>query len=248
MIYLEQYGRFGNNVQQLLHAIHVAKTQGHSKIRFLFPGFGKQELVLGPRIPGEKTVTSTCFSFPTEAEYPTWSQCKDYAALVKPLVLREPPSFTNEQLSQDLFVHIRGGDVFGPSPHNLYVQPPLAYYLAIFSKHVNLRVHLICEDIRNPVVGALEKRGYPVYLLPLKQTIAVFLHAAHIVAGFGTFVPALSLLGNPTCLYVPAHETCRMVSPGAIRASIPNYIPVGEWRGSEEQRQFMLTYNDEVSF
>jgi hypothetical protein len=238
MIYIETYGRFGNNIQQLLHAIHIAKRDQHAKIYFSFSSIRCMELTLSSEHRCSKDEHGTFFRIDAP---PTWEQYKSYATLIYPYIISSPPPFTSEQLHTDLFVHIRGGDIFRENPHRRYIQPPLAYYTSIITK-LNKNVHLICEDDTNPVVNSLKELGYPIYFLSLDKTIGTFLKARHIVASFGTFLHGITVFQEPDVIYVPAYEMCQYVSPRATRIEIPKYID--EWHGTPEQRQFMLTYSE----
>lgn len=241
MLIIERDGRFGNNIQQLLHAIHIAKQKYHSKIYFKFLSLRCSELAIYFDTRDNKVIRDSFFTINSIAPQPTWEQYKSYAAIIYPHLISSPSPFTPEQLETDLFVHIRGGDIFQENPHKQYIQPPLLYYTSIFNKY-DKKVHLICEDETNPVVQPLKEMGYPTYHLPIDKTIGTFLKARHIVASFGTFLHGITIFQDPAVMYIPAYERCKIVSPHTIRIEIPNYID--EWHGTPEQRQFMLSYSE----
>ncbi len=242
-LFVEQFGRLGNRIQQLLHALHIAKHEGHSKIHFLFPGFSKQCLVLGNPLPGEKTRRDTCFTLDPS---PTWEEYKMYAKHIRPILLSSPAPFTEIQYQKDVFIHIRSGDIFSETPHSDYVPPPLAYYQKIISEYpTGTQFHILCEDEENPVVGILKQLGYPIYTLPIKQVVTVFLNAKHIVMSVGTLVPAISLFQTPERIYCPDYYQSCLLPPTIVRIGLPEYIQPGEWKGTEHQRKQIVQYSIE---
>ncbi len=246
MIYLEQYGRLGNTIQQLLHALHIAKHEGHSKLHFLFPGFGKQSLILGKPFPGERTRRDKCFFLDSRFPTPTWIEYQTYAEKIKPILLSSPAPFAEPQYQKDVFVHIRSGDIFSPNPPSEYVPPPLAYYYKIFSEYpTGTQFHILCEDEKNPVVTRLKQAGYLIYTLPIKQVVTVFLKAKHIVISVGTLVPAIALFQTPEKMYCPDYYQSCLLSPTVLRIGLPEYIQPGEWKANDVQLKQIIEYSIE---
>lgn len=157
-----------------------------------------------------------------------------------------------------LVFHIRGGDVFGPRRPSSYGQPPLAYYTAIIDSAPWSAVTIVSSDQLNPTVNPLvescRSRGIPVELQSgsLTEDLGVLLTARTLVAGRGTFMPAVCGLSRVVqrvfyfhdkfSLYppVPGLEIVRVsdLSGDYVRNVLSN-----NWSDSPAQREMMLEYS-----
>lgn len=256
--------RFGNNVIQLIQAIHVAETYNIQVVRFPFQGFHRNEIRLNgitnpnhKQHPFRKERIVDDFFYPHYyskrfPELPAMTEQNSRRIALqylKPIIkyaynIPFEPDFENS-----LFVHIRSGDIFSnPTPNNWYTQPPYDYYKLIFSLETDKQIVVLYEDELNPVVKRL-KENYPqakFYSLTFLTTICIFLNAKHVVVGNGTFIPAVLCMNDSYItayspnvipflnnIWTTEHGKCRHVK-------LPNYIT--EWKNTEEQRKFMLTY------
>lgn len=102
-----------------------------------------------------------------------------------------------------LVIHLRGGDVFGPRRPRTYGQPPLAYYEFVLTLEQWSAVTVVHEDGGNPVlepmVSLLGKLGIDYQLQSsnrLLDDLGVLLSARTLVAGRGTFIPAVAGLSR----------------------------------------------------
>ena len=159
--------------------------------------------------------------------------------------------------ASSVVIHIRSGDVFrrDGKVHPGYGQPPLGYYTSIIEREGYEDIRLVFEDRENPVIDALEsflqRRGIR-YSLPgscLADDIALLLSARNVIAGFGTFVPAILALstniehaffmnGRPDQL-LPKHVICTVLFD---RGSYTSRILRNNWDNSEAARRLMLDY------
>jgi len=151
-----------------------------------------------------------------------------------------------------LVIHIRSGDIFGGWTHKNYVQPPLSYYKKIISEHTNDDVLILTqEDRKNPCIDALLSWNDNIRIQTgtLRQDMTSMLSARNLVIGFGTFGWMLALLSKDIdSLYTP--ETNQDLfssyfeeSPFEIkRYKFEDYIKIGEWENTEEQRHMMIHY------
>ena len=56
----------------------------------------------------------------------------------------------------DLYIHIRGGDIFNSfNPCSTYAQPPLCFYEKIINKNKFKNIYIISVDRKNVVLNAL---------------------------------------------------------------------------------------------
>lgn len=258
MITVEPYGRFGNNVIQLIHAIHVAEYLRISKIRLEFRQFDTNVISLCEASGDEMDLCGKYFDIgEMYGLYPELGRLvhADYERIavryLKPHLIHAPLSIGHPfDPDKTLVIHIRGGDIFRSRPHPLYTQPPLDMYRQIMLRHADTRRIVLYEDDKNPVVDAL-KNEYPdasFLSLPLDLTIGALIEAKYIVSSFGTFVRSI-LLFNPDFKKVYCVEQMQGWFGGGERehiARLPGYMKHGEWKNIPEQRERMLTYTGAV--
>ena len=264
------FGRFGNAVRRLRNVIAFARRYGVPRVEFvqrheLFGGDHIRELSLGWSFPLEPPAEQQtpgiigdfyvlhAFGFDTapaeEAEI-----IRDY---VRPLLSPRLRTPRWDVADDDLVLHFRSGDIFKPQAnHPAYGQPPASYYLSAVAREKPRRVWLVYEDRRNPTVDAVEAtlRAHGVTVFAQSTTLEgdmhVLLSARRIVAGIGTFVPAIASLSDrlrQLTSFEPPIEALRELGitqisgsdrEGTYRAAILS----NNWRNSPEQREIMLSY------
>lgn len=259
MIIVETYGRFGNNIQQLIHAIHVAKHLRISAINFNIPGFHINRILLGAPRWDEPKLKHTFFKYDDLANlHPgcktlpelTFKIVKSYAmTYLYPLLKYRPGLFKDMNLDPKttLCIHVRSGDIFQENPHPDYMPPPLDFYKRSIQSQEWKNVLVVYQDDKNPVVHALKKEFPAAYFssLSLEKTISVLLEAEYIVGSIGSFLPIV-LLFNPEYkqFYLSEYATKgleRMLcSEKLITISVPDYVQ--PWENSEAQRKRILEY------
>lgn len=156
-----------------------------------------------------------------------------------------------------LVIHVRGGDVFGDRDVKNYGQPPLAFYVEVLNRERPKSVILVHQDGLNPVFPKLvefcEQRSFDLTIQSgvLRDDIATLMSATTLVAGRGTFIPAIvGLSPNIKRVYFfedkftvqpPRHgfELFRVFdSDGDYRSSVLD----GNWANRPDQRALMLSY------
>jgi hypothetical protein len=217
---LRRYGRFGNNVTQLLHAIHFARRHGIGRIHL--NEVNPTRLAAPVRLGGIEfrpdaadgsagaDLSATMYYreqfFRTFATLDGAGMAELAGSFLAPLFggrFADPP----RPAAPALHIHLRAGDVFGEGKiQPLYVQPPLAFYtLAIDHARRALgvaRVVLIYENDRNPCIPALRDRlareGIPfaVQSGTLEEDMAEMMAAEHLVVSRGTFAFPVFLLSS----------------------------------------------------
>ena len=254
MLFIEYWsGRFGNNILQLVRAIHYAKVRGHWEVSFpahplltvrsiRLTGGDKSDLGNTARLI--KTFTNMAELKVADATPATY---RAYALKYIRSILRvsAPPAGGGS----DLVVHFRGGDLFGAKPHPSYVQPPLWFYKKAVGDYDGSAA-FVYEDLKNPCVGALLGDAASVSAASLfTEDLAMLLNSKHLVAGFTTLAFAVYLL-NPalTSLTIPDYFAASLPAgewgEGFTLKSVavPGYIQVGEWANTPAQRELMLSY------
>jgi hypothetical protein len=156
-----------------------------------------------------------------------------------------------------LVIHLRGGDVFGPRKPSSYGQPPLAFYQRILDNERWSAVTIVHQDDKNPVLRPFletcKARKVPVttHSGTVGEDVAELLRASTLVAGRGTFMPAVVGLSrnvkrvfyfhdkfsiNPP---IPGVETIRISD---VEGTYVRDVLSNNWDNSDYQRNLMLTY------
>lgn len=257
------YGRLGNNILQILRAIHFAKINNHSIIKFNNHSYFTSNIINISSLEDNKTIIRDTF----------FNLRKFKLEQIRDIVLREyfqsyvQPIFKiknneNYEDNETVYIHIRGGDVFNSNPNKLYVQPPLIFYKNIISNYKYVK--LICEDTSNPCVNELLRITKVKNVSgTLNNDLELLCNARNIIVGFGSFglIPyfANNKLEN---MYIPKYAinsfglgmgldkglriNYDLESRNNLKLHIielPNYIEIGHWKNTELQRNIMINYS-----
>lgn len=235
---------FGNNILQIIRCIHYCFIYNHKLI--LMPEhryLNSTQILIGEIKENNKEIVEETFFYFNKDLEPKLMK-KYYEKYIKQIIKF---NFDNIQTNNnDLFIHIRSGDIFNENPHTYYVQPPLIYYKNIIKKYNN--TYVIYEDKKNPCVNELEKlNNVNIITLDLENTLKEFLKATHLVIGFGTFGLLLYIMNNNLKkLYMPKYVYNEMpmgdYDIDLELIDLPNYIKCGEWECNKEQLELMINY------
>ena len=243
-------GRLGNNMLQLVRAIHYAVINSHTSIYFQHSLLSSNIITLENIENSNKSqIKDTFFSL---KKYniidPEPYVMKEYfQKYIKPIfkIQTEKNHVTDDKI---IHIHFRGGDIFSSNPHKAYVQPPLSYYKNIINDYDSSK--LVCEDKKNPCINELLKQENVEYISnTLENDLSILSNVSNLIIGFGTFGFLLYLM-NPYLknLYIPdffVNELPKGPWGNDIKVhviNLPNYIKVGEWKNTIEQRKIMLEY------
>ena len=252
------FGRNGNNIMQLIHAIYYAKVHDHTSVRFPEHPFLNSTMIQVElkHIDDKAEVKGSFFHLGNEFDL----HIKD--PYVKKLIFLEhiqhifliKPSdkYTPENT---LFIHVRSGDIFEPNPHSGYVQPPLCYYSKVIGDYE--KVVAVCEDEKNPCVKYLKHFPHLTYESNSVTTdLAILSGIHHFQMGLGVFGMLIYWMNKDLkTLYIPRYVVEKQMGldtslpldwgPNIIVhiVDFPNYIQCGSWVNSEEQRRLMIQYN-----
>lgn len=175
----------------------------------------------------------------------------DLRTLLIPTPQREPFR------ADHLVIHLRGGDVFGPRKPKTYGQPPLAFYLLILGREHWSEVTIVHQDDSNPVItGILEEcrmRSLKVHTQSstLDEDLPVLLRARTLVAGRGTFIPAIVGLSDVASRVFffedkfalqPPKKGIRLHRISDKKGDYVRQVLSNNWENSPEQRAMMLSY------
>ena len=74
---------------------------------------------------------------------------------------------------KDLYIHIRGEDIFTNSLLGSYIQPPYCFYKTVISSNLFNKIQIIAEDKRNPVLNKILK-SFPNTSISSRKTVLYF--------------------------------------------------------------------------
>lgn len=267
-ILLPNLGRFGNAVREVVSAVVIANALKIGHVYLAGDNvFAKNSDVPSPGIhhtPSGPTVwigqvprksesftrlilwSRNNYALGSESRTQEWESTRAALSLV---AVKAPP--------RTLTIHIRGGDVFGNRDVRSYGQPPLAYYERVVEHHDPDHVHIVYQDEANPVVRALvalcEARdlSYSLQSGELKDDIQTLMGAHTLVAGRGTFIPAVVGLSPHIKKVYFFEDKFTLQPPRGGFEVVRVYDAVGDyrrsvlesnWENTPEQRSLMLTY------
>lgn len=264
------FGRFGNSIIQLLNVEALAAQLSATRVFYhRFDLIDNTDLSLSDDTQLVRTSPLTRKGPVPDAIWATHGirgtellvdPCGPQAARLRrriaEIVLPEGPPL--EVSDKELTIHIRSGDIFGVKPHPHYGQPPLAFYQQVIRSQNWQSVTILAEDELNPSVRALhawcDDIGLPSYLqiAGLTETIRTVARSTAVVAGRGTFIPAIvSLypkprnlfffeLGTPPMLLCDRRNTIHVGedATGEYRSTVLS----GNWSASKTQQALMLSY------
>lgn len=240
-------GRLGNNILQIIRAIHFANYINDDTIVFNNHHFLLKNQIILPNNKNTKQYVHNFFNLsvfgisdPEPIEMKNIFQ-KHIRSIFKLNYV--------DLNSDDIYIHFRGGDIMSENcAHGAYVQPPLVYYQKAINNYKN--INLVCEDKKNPVINKLiEKFKCELHNGTLENDLELLCNCSNLCIGFGTFGFLLYLVNtNLKKLYLPkyVYESLPKGSWGdnieLIIIDIPNYIEVGKWTFSKEQQELMINY------
>ncbi len=116
--------------------------------------------------------------------------------MIKKEVLNNIPRYVANP--NDLYIHIRSGDVFINCNASLYSQPPLCFYQKIINENKFQNIYIVANGHENPVVDQLLKLYPNIKYMhgALVDDITVIVHAYNFVTSISTFPMTLIWLNN----------------------------------------------------
>ena len=249
------YGRLGNNIIQVKHALLLAIYYKFNVILPKHPYFNTQYIIINRDIykhdikVTDKKTEFFCLIDEILMSYyqPIFdiNLDKAYTLLKKIFIINL--TIIKPLPINDVVIHIRGGDIFSSNPHPGYISPPLSFYTANLNAFD--KIIIISEDTLNPCVNALLKYPNITYKKnTLTEDILLLLQSPNVIFSVGTFVTSLLLLSThiknvyatneinntlDNCSHIKIHKT-----------DLTHYFKLmGPWKNTKEQRRLLLNYN-----
>ena len=98
----------------------------------------------------------------------------------------------------DLYIHIRSGDIFNVYINTLYSQPPLCFYKKVLNDFKFKNIYLITQDSANPVISEL-LRIYPKIIYKknsVSKDISLLSNAFNIIGSVSSFFVSIVKLND----------------------------------------------------
>lgn len=266
-------GRFGNALTRVARAASLAARLGWPfllipRIGF-FPGYAKlvsrndflvgdglrvsfgQESWRGQREP--RTLIRRDF---TSAEIPPAARGMGIQSQVATAMF---PGLAPQRKTDAgrLTIHLRSGDIFYRDGVFNWGQPPLAYYILVLESEEWSSVSIVTADQQSPVLGPLirycdsENLDCVVQSSSFKDDVLELAGATSLVAGRGTFVPAIVLIAPFLRTLYYFEDRCVLhgsAAPIQVRQVVDragvykSEVLGGRWVNSPEQRALMTQY------
>jgi hypothetical protein len=227
---LRQFGRFGNQVTQLFHAVSVAHYLGASTLYVVDADpFGLKADRYIDRLrfvpdrwqSNHEVVLEGSFYYRSDLGDMVSTDVDERLGLVRAFLDPLFAATLDEVRPSDdttVHVHFRSGDVFRAAwIHPGYPQPPLSYYQASIERAMaesEVRsVVVVCEDDANPCVAALadwldgKHIARRMQSASLAEDLAELLSARRLVSSYGSFCDAIALLSRSLQHYTVFRST-----------------------------------------
>jgi hypothetical protein len=215
----EQYGRFGNNVHQILHALIVARKLSikHIFCKFYLDKVKTKQIFIDDmaiefgvdQAPEPPQISATMFylqgfeKFISVIDHNKVKQ--DAEKLSRALKLNVPSELRSWNRKLVVF-HFRSGDIFSTDINPIYAQPPLSYYTKVFD-HIcdtmeDFDVCVAYEDSRNPCIENFKKFlnerhvSYRTSSSSFEQDAKLIISANCIVSSYSSFCDMLALMNE----------------------------------------------------
>lgn len=241
-------GRLGNNIIQILQAIHYAIHHHHKFILIPKHSFLIHQHIQLPFDKNSNIVKNQFFNRTKIPNFPPINLHKMKQYFMQYCRHLLPPKLQNIPFNNSICIHIRSGDTFSSNPHPAYLPPPISFYLESIKKSQNKQIVIVYEDNKNPSVNKLKQ------LLPqakfqsssLIDDIYTLCQSQHLAFGPGTFGLLIYFISpHIQHLYTPDFNQYSDLVPFHSETtlhSIPihNYIKNGEWKNTSQQQLLIL--------
>ena len=99
---------------------------------------------------------------------------------------------------EDLYIHLRGGDIFKNYIHKPYAQPPLCFYISIFRNFNFRKIFLISEDKRNPNFNKLASKFKNIIYSKnsLEYDLSCLMNSYNLVGSISSFLNTIIILNS----------------------------------------------------
>ena len=221
-VLVSQLNNFGNSIIVLNNIIFLCEIMGCNKILLkegnsnlkwpiknpIYIKKLNMTIMLGSNIDCNED-TTVCQNFCHFDLFYPMLKPKIRTRYIREEILRNIPIVNIDP--DDLYIHIRGGDIFTTYILSSYPQPPLCFYEKIIHNNKFKKIYIISVDRRNPVLDALiNKHNNIIYRKnDMKYDISLFVYAFNIVASVSSFTIS-SIKFNNNLKNLWEYDICRL--------------------------------------
>lgn len=215
----EQYGRFGNNIHQVLHSLIVARRLAVKTILFSFylDEAQTETIIIDDMMlkfgstdtPAAPYVSATMFYLQGFEKFMDILDCdciKQDAEKISKIIFLNRLCLLKNHNEKVVVFHFRSGDIFEDNINPIYTQPPLSYYIKAF-QHVNatlnnFRIYIVYENTSNPCIKSfqefLDKNNtpYEIWSESFIEDASLLIHASCIISSYSSFCDMLALMNE----------------------------------------------------
>ena len=99
---------------------------------------------------------------------------------------------------EDLYIHLRGGDIFKSYIHKPYAQPPLCFYTNIIKNFNFNKIFIVSEDKNNPIYNKLISKFnniiYSINKNSLQYDLSCLMNSYNLVGSISSFLNVIIIL------------------------------------------------------
>lgn len=242
-------GRNGNNLLQILSTIYLIKKNNilHHVLEIdSHPLFELKSSIIKKQDTNNSKYSQTILF---NAEFLLKLSIDELKNLFKEYVIYKNKI---EKKIFDIGIHIRSGDIFENTPHELYFQPPLFFYKKIIDENIDKSIVIVFENKSNPIINILidlykNNKNIVFQSSSVYDDILTLSNSKILVFSVGTF---------PLIPYVISDSIEKIIYPdylknnnwftinnnNAISIELPNYI-LKQWENTDSQKKHMINYN-----
>ena len=116
--------------------------------------------------------------------------------LLKNQIINNLPKIISNR--EELYIHIRSGNIFKSYFHRLYSQPPFCFYEKVLNKFKFKKAILIAKDTYNPIVKKLIKKFPSIRYRKnnLKIDLSSLIYAFNIICSISSFLISILQLNS----------------------------------------------------
>ena len=201
---------FGNSLITMNNLIFTCEIIGCNKIVLRDNRVKRPWLIKNPIFIKKLNLTVTlghhghcdddnvlCVSIATWDPFsPTFVKPQVRIQYIRDELIRNLPNVKTDP--DDLYIHLRGGDVFNNKPSTTYAQPPLCFYEKILDNNKFKNIYILSMDRKNVVLDALMNK-YKNIIFNEKRyeyDISLLINAYNIVTSVSSFVISTIKLNN----------------------------------------------------
>ena len=144
--------------------------------------------MLGPRVHCDDD-TVLCISIATwDPFFPTFVKPQVRIRYIRDELINNLPLV--KTAPDELYIHIRGGDVFKKNPSTAYAQPPFCFYEKILDNYKYKNIYILSMDRRNVVLDALMNKYKNIIFNEHKYEydLSLLINAYNLVTSVSSFV------------------------------------------------------------